>query len=576
MQRTAFGTEVRLGGLVLCVALFSCSAKAGSAGGIPPVPSISEPQSGSIGNYIKHVVIVVQENHSFDNLFATFPGADGSTRGKMYDGKTINLKKSDLYNPKFYENSHQAFVVDYDGGKMDGWNLVYVGSAPCPRCAYEYVNPKQIKPYWSMASQYALADHMFPTETSGSFTAHQDLIRGDSAISSQESLIDFPTHGPWGCDAPPGTTTPLLTSQNQYVQNGPFPCSSQFPSSSSYETLRDLLDAKSVSWKYYTPDLLKGGLPGAYWNAFDVVAAVRNGQEWKTNISSPEKTIFHDVAHGKFAAVSWVIPDGANSDHAGFGSSDTGPSWVAQVVNAVGKSKYWNSTAIVILWDDWGGWYDHVPPPQLDYAGLGFRVPMIVVSPYAKPGYISHTQYEFGSVVKFVEDVWSLGRLGTTDVRANSMNDMFQYDQGPRPFKPITAKYSKGILRAPAALAHPGRRPIGRRRRATVASPWANRPTTWEYRRMNNPTADEPRRSQFGTRRRRTARQVGGTLCDALLDFRGFSVLLPSCRWLALRRALRRRRCLQPAGPPAGGSRGRTWADTMAAPPSRGSPTTMP
>ena len=446
MQKSAFGTEVLLGGLSLSVMLASCSANAGSFVGTSPLPSVSQRQSGSVGNYIKHVIIIVQENHSFDNLFATFPGADGATSGKMSNGQTIPLKKSKLFSPKFFENSHAAFEVDYDNGNMDGWDKVYVGSVYCPKCAYEYVNPKQIQPYWNMASTYGLADHMFPSETSGSFSAHQDLIRGDSQLNNTERLIDFPTHGPWGCDAPPGTTTPLIEYGGKYVQNGPFPCTNQFSSSKGYETLRDLLDAKGVSWKYYTPSLFDGGLPGAYWDAYDVVYSVRNGPEWTTNIISPEKTILHDASHGKLAAVSWVIPDAANSDHAGFGKTDTGPSWVAQVVNAIGKSKYWNSSAIIILWDDWGGWYDHEPPPQLDYAGLGFRVPMILVSPYAIPGNISHTQYEFGSVVKFVEEVWNLGSLGTTDVRANSIDDMFDFGQKPRPFKEIPAKYSRSFF----------------------------------------------------------------------------------------------------------------------------------
>ncbi|MFY9884269.1 MAG: alkaline phosphatase family protein [Candidatus Cybelea sp.] len=103
----------------------------------------------------------------------------------------------------------------------------------------------------------------------------------------------------------------------------------------------------------------------------------------------------------------------------------------------VGKSQYWNSTAIIVVWEDWGGWYDHVAPPQLDYAGLGFRVPMIVVSPYAKAGYVSHTQYEFGSIIRFVEDTWNLGRLGTTDTRAASMDDVFDFSQKPRKFSAI-------------------------------------------------------------------------------------------------------------------------------------------
>ncbi|MGB6518440.1 MAG: alkaline phosphatase family protein [Candidatus Cybelea sp.] len=239
-----------------------------------------------------------------------------------------------------------------------------------------------IKPYWSMAKHYVLGDHMFPTQASGRFTAHQDLIRGGTELNSYETLIDFPTDGPWGCDAPPGVVTSLLTSSGQYLANqGPTPCF-------TYNTMRDLLDAKGVQWKYYTPTITTHG--GDLWNAFDAIKAVRYGSEWTANISSPETNIFKDISGNALPAVSWVIPDGQNSDHPAQQSwgikTDTGPSWVASIVNAVGQSQYWNSTAIVVVWDDWGGFYDHVAPPQLDYTGLGFRVPLLVVSPYAKPG----------------------------------------------------------------------------------------------------------------------------------------------------------------------------------------------
>jgi phospholipase C len=279
---------------------------------------------------------------------------------------------------------------------------------------------------------------MFTSETSGSFNGHQDLIRGDTKLSAQEALIDFPSHGPWGCDAPYGTTTPLLLKNGQINEDGPAPCL-------TYDTLRDLLDAKQVSWKYYTPPLI-GTLAGSYWDAYDAISAVRYGNEWTTNISSPQTNVLKDIKHGGLAGVSWVIPDGTDSDHSGFGSTDKGPSWVASVVNAIGASKYWNSTAIIVVWDDWGGWYDHVAPPQLDFAGLGFRVPMILVSPYAKQGYVSHTQYEFGSIVKFVEQVWNLGSLGTTDQRAATIDDMFDFSQAPRQFQKIQAKYSQSFF----------------------------------------------------------------------------------------------------------------------------------
>lgn len=426
--------------LSLLVVLTACSSTAISPVHSTVLPSLRvTPSSGtSLGKYIKHVVLIVQENHSFDNFFAHFPGADGATEGKMQNGSSIKLAESPLADPELLNNSHLAFTVDYDGGKMDGWSAVWVNSAYCPTCAYKFVDPAQIAPYWTMAKQYVLADHMFPTESSGSFSAHQDLIRGDTALNATESLIDFPSHGPWGCDAPAGTTTPVIKRSGKYITDGPAPCL-------QYNTVRDLLDGDHVSWRYYTPDLF-ATLAGAYWDAFDAIRAVRYSSEWTTNISTPEKNIFKDISARKLASVSWVIPDGVNSDHAGFGTSDTGPSWVAQVVNSIGKSPYWNSTAIIVVWDDWGGWYDHVAPPQVNYAGLGFRVPMIVISPYARVGYVSHTQYEFGSIIKFIEDVWGLGRLGTTDESSTAIDDVFDFTRAPRAFTPIDAKYPKSFF----------------------------------------------------------------------------------------------------------------------------------
>jgi phospholipase C len=221
---------------------------------------------------------------------------------------------------------------------------------------------------------------------------------------------------------------------------GPFPCL-------KYATLRDLLDARSITWKYYSPPEPHG--TGALWDAFDAIKAVRDGPEWKTNVTHQPTVIFSDISDGTLPAVSWVVADDVNSDHPG-DASDTGPSWVASIVNAVGESKYWRSTAVIVVWDDWGGFYDHVRPPFFDrWGGLGFRVPMLVVSAYSRegsqkhPGYVSHTQYEFGSILRFVENVWNLGRLGTTDSRATSIGDCFDFAQSPRTFKRISSSYSR-------------------------------------------------------------------------------------------------------------------------------------
>jgi phospholipase C len=206
------------------------------------------------------------------------------------------------------------------------------------------------------------------------------------------------------------------------------------------------LDADGVPWRYYAPQVGQS-FGGDLWNAFDGIRAVRYGSEWNTNVTWPETNVFKDITAGKLPSVSWVIPDYQNSDHPG-SPSDTGPSWVAQVVNAIGNSPEWNSTAIIVTWDDWGGWYDHVRPPgTLSFGGLGFRVPMMVISPYSRKGLVTHNQYEFGTIIKFVEDNWGLPRLGTTDVRAASMiDDVFDFTQAPRKFVTIDSKYSKAYF----------------------------------------------------------------------------------------------------------------------------------
>ena len=212
----------------------------------------------------------------------------------------------------------------------------------------------------------------------------------------------------------------------------------------SYATLRDLLDAKSDSWAYYSPPVEN---TGKLWNAFEAIKAVRYGPEWRTNIREPN-AFFNDVTKGRLPTVSWIVPDNPDSDHPTV--HDTGPSWVASIVNAVGESPYWDTTAVIVVWDDWGGFYDHVKPPFFDHwGGLGFRVPLIVISPYARethpgtPGYISHTRYEFGSILKFIENARGLGSLGTTDRRANSIVDCFDFTRAPRPFTKIKAPYSR-------------------------------------------------------------------------------------------------------------------------------------
>jgi phospholipase C len=441
------------------------SSFSGTRSNILPVDSPRKPESGS-RSPIQHVVLIVQENRTFNNLFATFPGATGTTLGQeRVNGKTksIRLKEAALTDKTDINHSYPSFLKAYDGGNMDSFNLVRFprnnkteGKAP-----YQYVNPADIAPYWTLAETYSLANAMFTTQGSESFPAHQDLIRGGTEIDPTDSLIDnLPyTNQAWGCDSPPGSKTSIITTKLKLRNGaGPFPCTSDFPSSGdNYQTLRDLMDGQSppVSWKYYAPAL---GDAGGIWSAFDVIYPVRYGPEWTTNVISPETTILTDISNGDLAAMNWVVPDSANSDHPGDGT-DGGPSWVASIVNAIGESSYWNSTAIIVVWDDWGGFYDSVAPPlpRDNQGGPGFRVPMLVVSPYStetsssQPGYVSNVTYEFGSIVRFIEDTFDLGRLGTTDETTNSIGpesgsqggDMLNFNQPPRQFQSIGSKYSR-------------------------------------------------------------------------------------------------------------------------------------
>lgn len=409
-------------------------------------PAEQEPDVVPIGP-IRHVVLVVQENRTFNDFFATFPGGGGTTTGKVgvvarchiYKEKTIALTKSDLATSRDMNHSYQGFLKARNRGAMDEFDAVpYQNGDPECRQPYQYTNPAQIAPYWDMARQYALAARMFTTQGSSSFTAHQDLIAGGTVVAPNEALINSPSCSGakcvWGCDAPPNTRTQLITATDQYLGGkGPFPCL-------SYQTLRDLLDARRVSWKYYVPPMCCNTF-GKLMSAFDAIKAVRNSKEWDTNVVSPQTQILTDIANGALPAMSWVIPDEGDSDHPG-NNSDRGPSWVTSVVNAVGESRYWKTSVVIVLWDDWGGLYDNLSPPHKNYGGLGFRVPAIVVSPYAKKGYVSLTPYEFGSVLKYIEGNWRLGSLHTTDKRSTSIIDCLDYSQKPIVFKPIAAKYS--------------------------------------------------------------------------------------------------------------------------------------
>jgi phospholipase C len=395
---------------------------------------------------IQHVVIVVQENRSFNNLFYGFPGATTAQYGYNSNNQKIMLEPIPLETTWDLEHSAKGFFLSCNGTgsvpgtkcRMNGFNREWVecGQAGYPQCPnpnpqYAYVPHNETEPYFDIGEQYVLADRMYASNfDESSFVAHQYIIAAQAATS-----VNFP-NAAWGCEGGSGDTVPMIGSERQVPDGTEPPCFNDM-------TLGQEADRAGVSWAFYTGAI---GGAGGIWSGYQANQHVYYGQDWKNDVITPQTQFFNDVSNGKLRQISWITPTCKNSDHAGCGSN-TGPMWVASLVNAIGQSQYWDNTAIFIVWDDPGGWYDPEPPAYADYDGLGIRVPMLVVSAYAKQGHVSHVHYEFGSILKFIEDVFGLGRLSASDNRANSpANDCFDFNQSPRKFKVVPTTLGKNYF----------------------------------------------------------------------------------------------------------------------------------
>jgi len=448
-------TVLLMGGALL--SLNSCGGSSGSS--TPPPPP----------GKIQHVVVIVQENRSVDNLFQDPMlynpprSADIVQSGTNSQNKTIPLQQMDLAAVFDPDHSHTAFnsmcQLSATTGQcqMNGADLIRV---TCPagilNCVFSYVDPSEVQPYFTMAETYTFADHMFQTNQGPSMPAHQFLISGTSAPSTGSDLFaseNPDTKGGFpdaGCDAPAGSTVKLIDPTGSESSNAPiFPCF-------EHQTLTDLLEQNGNTWRYYTPSGYAGGSAPALWIGPEAIQhicgtlqnGVCAGPDWNAHVVLNQTQILTDITNHQLQDVSWVIPSGQASDHPG-STDGSGPSWVASVVNAIGNSSYWANTAIFVVWDDWGGLYDHVPPPQVLQGAncaqwgcgyvYGFRVPLIVISPYAKAQYISKTQHDFGSILKFIEGTFSLPSLGYADAAADNFADCFDFNQSPLPFQTIPA-----------------------------------------------------------------------------------------------------------------------------------------
>jgi phospholipase C len=396
-----------------------------------------------------HIVMVVQENRTPDNLFGsnpTFePGVDIGTSGLNSKNQTVPITAGPFVGCYDLGHTHASFVKEYVGGKMNGFDKVPVHSSKgcalgTTGPAYRYVDNStgSVQPYFDLAMQYGFANRMFQTNQGPSFPAHQFLVSGTSSLTDTNPLFaaENPHDGSKnaGCGAPPGSWVYTINSKGQY--GTAFPC---FQRSS----IMDLLDAAKLTWRYYSPN------PQVLWDA----PAALTSYYQSTNVMLKPSQVLTDIKACNLADVVWVTPTGLASDHPS-GSNGTGPAWVSSIVNAIGSNPacpngevYWKNTAILITWDDWGGWYDHVAPPPIPATGwgqsyvYGFRVPLLVVSAYTPAGYVDDATHDFGSMLRFAESNFGLSLIGTgyfADAYADDLSAFFTLST-PRKFVQIQA-----------------------------------------------------------------------------------------------------------------------------------------
>lgn len=371
---------------------------------------------------IAHVIVVVQQHRTLDNLFACsgISGLDvvqtDPVSGHALTHISLSTNTGDIGH--FYA----TFKAQYDLGAMDGFDSSIIA------CVTD------AQTYWGLAQQYDVADEVFSAQESESFGATQFLIAGQSGgwYSADGGGAFSESNPSAGCG--------VSTQARAMFYNTPYPA----PEPTTYPTCRDygtIMDS-ATSWKFYTP------ANNTKVSGTDSVQHLYNAQ----HATTPETQFLTDIANGTLAEITYVVPSATNSDYPCSSTcSDGGPSWVTSIVRAVCNSSFWPTTTILLTWDQWGGWYDHVKPPVAFFPPLcggggscnpleaGFRTPLLAISPYARSGFISHTSRTQCAILGYIEATLQLPSLSTCDSYSNlaggtdTLSDMFNYEQQPQP-----------------------------------------------------------------------------------------------------------------------------------------------
>jgi phospholipase C len=326
-------------------------------------------------------------------------------------------------------HSHDCALTDWNHGQMDGWEDVSGSDVLGDHLAWGQYDETSIPNYWAYAKQFTLADNFFANNLGPSFPGHTFVLAAQAgwAIGNPNTNL---LHPYWGCDQDAGSKISILENGSCTVKDV-FPC---FTIPSIPDVLPPLVD-----WKFYGTNFY---LLSEVWSMFNAIDSVRNGPGW-ANIVKASK-LSEDIANHKLPNVSWLVDQDLADEHPFVGSVCNGENWTVGFINQIMQSEYWQDTAILFTMDDFGGWYDHVPPPR-QYGcdgnapyGLGMRLPLLVISPYAKPGFIFSEQSEQASIPRFIETVFGAPALSTLDPaaqdgQANDLMNAFDFNQAPLP-----------------------------------------------------------------------------------------------------------------------------------------------
>ena len=399
---------------------------------------------------IEHVVFIVKENRSFNNYFATYPGAEGATEGGTIecdedgcrDGPVVQLQEGADVAPHDLTHCFRCGLVAINGGKMNGFNRMN-GVIPqsvnadlygADLSGYVYLDRDTIPNYWAYADRFVLADHFFTSMYGPTLPEHLYTVAAQANfIVDNKSTADTP--GSYCDDSTEHATRfvprevrendrEILELEREITSNG----SNTYDLADYWgsirlcfdiEVLPDQLEEAGISWSYYATE-------NAWMNALQMIRHVRYGPMWEKVL--PPETFVQDVRDGAMPQVSWIVPPESYNEHPGEGKSTcAGENWTVHQVNEIMQSEYWRSTLIVVVWDDFGGFYDPVAPPMTDVMGLGPRTPALIISPYTvrgdnpQGGAVDSTEYEFSSVLAFIEELFGLEPMTERDANANPL-----------------------------------------------------------------------------------------------------------------------------------------------------------